>query len=71
MFADSAPHPRMPAQVQLAIGRIFRLGSRPEKPGDAADYERCRAIIMAASSFEHVDRAPNFSRDYRAGRAGQ
>lgn len=33
--------------VELAIGRIFRMGSRPTQPGDAAEYERCRAIVMS------------------------
>jgi hypothetical protein len=32
--------------VELALGRIFRLGSRPPQPGDVADYERCRKVIM-------------------------
>lgn len=32
--------------VELAIGRILRLGSRPTQSGDIEDYERCRAIIM-------------------------
>ncbi len=32
--------------VNLALGRIFRLGSRPTQPCDVADYERCRSIIL-------------------------
>ncbi len=32
--------------VDLAIGRILLLGSRPSQPGDVAEYERCKAIIM-------------------------
>ena len=35
--------------VELAIGRIFRMGARKSQPGDMAEYERCRAIIMAAT----------------------
>ena len=27
--------------VRLAMGRIFRMGSRPTQPGDMAEYERC------------------------------
>lgn len=34
------------AIVELALGRIFRMGSRATQPGDVAEYERCRAIIM-------------------------
>lgn len=35
--------------VELALGRIFRMGARASKEGDVAEYERCRAIIMAAT----------------------
>lgn len=35
-----------PPAVALAIGRIFRMAARPEQPGDAAEYERCRRIIL-------------------------
>ncbi len=31
--------------VELSIGRILRLGSRPAQPGDIEDYEHCKAII--------------------------
>jgi hypothetical protein len=31
---------------ELALGRILRMGSRPSQPGDIAEYERCRKIIM-------------------------
>lgn len=36
--------------AELALGRIFAMGSRPSQPGDLAEYERCRAIIIAAAS---------------------
>lgn len=32
--------------VSLALGRIFRLAARPTQPGDVADFERCRALIL-------------------------
>ena len=61
--------------VELAIGRIFRLASRPERPGDAAEYERCRAIILDAvdPAMVHaasIDRRPNWVRDRLKGAAG-
>ena len=34
--------------VELAIGRLIRLGSRPFQEGDFAQYEMCRRIILAA-----------------------
>ena len=37
------------AACELALGRIFRICSRPEQPGDVKEYERCRKIIMDVS----------------------
>lgn len=37
---------------ELALGRILRLGSRPAQPGDAAEFERCKAIITRAAAGE-------------------
>lgn len=34
--------------IDLAIGRILSLGSRPTQDGDIEEYERCRAIILKA-----------------------
>lgn len=50
------------ATIELALGRIFRLGSRPTQPGDVADYERCRRLIL-----DHVEghsHLPDYSHDY-------
>jgi hypothetical protein len=35
--------------VNLAIGRILRIMSRPAQPGDMAEYERCRGLILDIS----------------------
>ena len=59
----------MDAQVQLAIGRIFRLASRPHQPGDIAEYERCRALILDHSEMPN-DCAPNYARDRLKGAQG-
>ncbi len=32
--------------AQLAIGRLFRLASRPERAGDVQAYEQCRSLIL-------------------------
>ena len=37
--------------IQLAIGRIFRLGARKTQPGDIEQYEQCKQIIMEASNI--------------------
>jgi hypothetical protein len=47
--------------IELALGRIFRMGARPTQPGDVEEYERCRAIIMEASG-PVVDDAPKHIR---------
>ena len=56
--------------VDLAFGRIFRLGSRPTQPGDVAEYERCRAIILDNTEPTPLGWQPNYARDRRAGAAG-
>jgi len=35
--------------IELAFGRILRMGSRPTKEGDIQEYERCRNLIIKAS----------------------
>lgn len=57
--------------VALAIGRIFRLGSRPAQPGDVEEYERARAAIYAALDPDpYLDQAPNWARDRLKGAKG-
>ena len=60
------------AVIALALGRIFRLGSRPTQPGDVREYERCRALIIEAAAAElpAEDWRPNFARDRTRGAAG-
>jgi len=40
--------------MQLAIGRILRMASRPAEPGDVAEYERCREIFMDAAAEQGI-----------------
>ena len=66
-----------PRVVEMAIGRIFRMAARPEKPGDVADYERCRKLILDALDPDMdihravVARQHDASRDYWKGAQGQ
>ena len=39
------------AIIQLAIGRIFRLGSRKTQIGDIEQYEKCKEIIIKANEL--------------------
>lgn len=49
--------------VTLALGRIFRLGSRPTQPGDIEEYERCRALIIGELGDAPEGYRPNWARD--------
>lgn len=59
------------ALAQLALGRIFRLASRPVQPGDIEEYHRCRAIILdALEPSDTLDYTPNWARDRLKGAQG-
>lgn len=53
---------QMPAEVQMALGRIFAMMSRPERDGDIAEYYACRDLILNAADGESV--APDYTHDY-------
>lgn len=59
----------MDEAIRLALGRIFGMMQRPGKPGDVAEYERCRALILdhaeGTESYEH-----NWARDRLKGAQG-
>jgi hypothetical protein len=60
----------MTPTMQLALGRLFRLMSRPSQPGDIEQYERCRAIVIAeadAAGWTWEDHHPNYARDHGKG----
>lgn len=59
--------------MRLAIGRLFRLGSRPAQAGDEKQYFDCRAVVMEAAEvlgLNAVDHSPNYARDRAKGAAG-
>lgn len=55
--------------VHLAIGRIFKMASRPHQEGDVAEYERCRTIILDCSAPANFYE-PNWARDRLLGAQG-
>jgi hypothetical protein len=59
------------ALCSLAIGRLLRVLSRPYQPGDDAEYQRCRGIILDNSEPQGPDRSASIARDYGKGAAGQ
>lgn len=64
----------MPAEVQMAIGRIFSLMSRPEQPGDVEQYEKARRVVLAFADDEGRSSEPsyqfNYARDRLCGAQG-
>ena len=56
-------------EVQLAIGRLFLLLSRPEQPGDIETFHKIRAIVL--DSAEHQpDYRPNYVAQRMTGAQG-
>lgn len=55
---------------ECALGRIFGMMQRPSQPGDVAEYDRCRAIVMACAEAlgkgPGRDNRPNWTRDRMA-----
>ena len=60
----------MPQEVQLALGRIFRLMSRPFQEGDIEQYEAARAVVLAHTGDVVADYQPNWARDRLCGVSG-
>ncbi len=59
----------VPPEVQLALGRLFAMMTRPEQPGDADQFHEIRAIVMD-SCEQRADYRPNWARDRLTGAAG-
>jgi hypothetical protein len=47
--------------MDLALGRILRMGSRPTQPGDEAEFDRCRNIFMEAAERRGYNARANAS----------
>jgi hypothetical protein len=59
--------------AQLALGRIIRMGGRPTEPGDVADYERCRAVLLTVLDPQQLANGnwyPSYARDRLRGAPG-
>ena len=54
MIAASYQHPMTPT-AQLALGRIFRLLSRPHLLGDAEQFEAARRVVLAEAEAVGID----------------
>lgn len=49
--------------VKMALGRIFRLMSRPFETGDIEQYEQARAVIISVAQPIEPDYTFNYARD--------
>ncbi len=58
-----------PPEVQLAIGRLFLMLSRPEQPGDIEAFHKIRAIVLDFSEHQ-PDYRPNYVAQRLAGAQG-
>lgn len=52
--------------MNAAIGRLLRLGARPYRPGDEAQYEALRAAVMDRALSAMRDAGDQFARDVDA-----
>lgn len=55
--------------VQMAIGRIIKMASRPFQEGDVQEFLRCRDIVMAFSPG-FMAYAPNWAAERLNGAQG-
>ena len=55
-----------PDLVAMALGRLFRLGSRTYQAGDDRQYEAIRAIVLDCVEPVPEEYRPSFARDYRS-----
>jgi hypothetical protein len=60
--------------MEMALGRIFLLGSRPTQPGDIEQYEKARHALLTAydeAPFEvERDYSPNWAKERLNGAQG-
>ena len=62
--------------IELALGRILRMASRPAQPGDEREWYRCRDLIMRLLDSDDMPynwyppERPCWVRDRNKGAAG-
>lgn len=59
--------------LTLAIGRLLRLMSRPEQPGDIEQYRMARSAALDAAdrlALDTADRRPNYIAQRYSGAQG-
>jgi hypothetical protein len=58
--------------VDMAMGRIFGMMTRPTQDGDLQEYQRCRNLILdlTEGTIDTSDRSPCYIRDRNKGAQG-
>lgn len=55
--------------MQMAFGRILRLGSRPFEEGDIENYETAKSVFLDAADYIALDApkisSPCYASDYK------
>jgi hypothetical protein len=54
----------MPVEVQMALGRIFALMSRPAQAGDVEQYEAARRVVLTMAEEAGRDTRAGYAHDY-------
>jgi hypothetical protein len=72
--SDSVLQADRRATAYLIIGRLFRMASRPEQAGDAAEYLGLRDMLMDIGPATDMSglaymSAPSYAHDYRGSAA--
>ena len=65
-------HDTMTPEVQMALGRMFRMMSRPTAVGDVAMYAAIRSLLLDAAEgrIDGSSHAPNYVRERLSGAQG-
>jgi hypothetical protein len=56
--------------IELALGRLFRIASRPAQASDTEMYYKIRAIVMEQIGDAPQQYRPNYARDRLLGAQG-
>lgn len=46
---ENSSNKELETLITLCVGRVLRMGSRPEQKGDLEQYEQCRFLALSAN----------------------
>jgi len=56
--------------IEMALGRLFLIASRPFEEGDLEMYEKIRSVVMTFAPNAEPAYVPNYARDRLIGAQG-